>query len=165
MQLMPRAGRLILQGDAAARAAAEQVWGVSCSLPACRARTANGRSSLWLGPDEYLLLQASSEALPIESLEQALQPHAHSLVEVSHRQVSLQVRGPNAQTILASCCPLDLDQSAFPLDMCTRTVLAKAEIVLWRRAADCFHLEVWRSFLSYAQELLTDASLELSPAP
>ena len=48
--------------------------------------------------------------------------------------------------ILNGACPLDLDMSAFPIGMCTRTVLAKADIVLWRIAEDAFHVEVWRSF-------------------
>ena len=38
--------------------------------------------------------------------------------------------------------------------MCTRTVFAKAEIVLWRRAEQRFHLEVARSFAAYVHELL-----------
>lgn len=49
--------------------------------------------------------------------------------------------------------------------MCTRTVLAKAEIVLWRIAPEVFHLEVWRSFLSYAQDLLTEIGREFPDAP
>jgi sarcosine oxidase subunit gamma len=38
--------------------------------------------------------------------------------------------------------------------MCTRTLFSKAPIVLWRTAADAFHLEVWRSFVPYVQQLL-----------
>jgi sarcosine oxidase, subunit gamma len=45
--------------------------------------------------------------------------------------------------------------------MCTRTVLAKAEIVLWRRAHDSFHLEVWRSFAGYVSGVLAEAAREL----
>jgi sarcosine oxidase subunit gamma len=163
MRVKPAASRLILQGDAAARSAAATAWGVPFSEESCRARTLGERATLWLGPDEQLLWQASREvALPIADLESALVGHAHSLVDVSHRQVALEVFGPHAATILAGACPLDLDVREFPVHMCTRTVLAKAEIVLWRTAPDAFHVEVWRSFQSYAQALLGEIGREFS---
>jgi sarcosine oxidase, subunit gamma len=76
----------------------------------------------------------------------------------------LEIFGPDAATILAGACPLDLDLREFPVQMCTRTVLAKAEIVLWRTAPDAFHVEVWRSFQSYAQGLLSEIGREFSGA-
>jgi sarcosine oxidase subunit gamma len=42
--------------------------------------------------------------------------------------------------------------------MCTRTVLAKAEVVLWRTAAETFRLEVWRSFVAYVSQFLAEAA-------
>jgi len=44
--------------------------------------------------------------------------------------------------------------------MCTRTVLAKADIVLWRTRDDAFHLEVWRSFSGYVTGLLGEIARE-----
>ena len=149
--------RLLLQGDAHARDAAATVWGVPFSEQSCRARTAHGRATLWLGPDEHLLWQESREtALPLAELEQALTAYPHSLVDISHRQTALELSGPDAVTILAGACPLDLDLREFPVDMCTRTVLAKADIVLWRTAVQAFHIEVWRSFQGYVEELLRE---------
>jgi sarcosine oxidase subunit gamma len=57
-------------------------------------------------------------------------------------------------------CPLDLHADAFPVGMCTRTVFGKSEIVLWRCAADCFHLEVARSFAAYVHALLGEIAVE-----
>jgi sarcosine oxidase, subunit gamma len=166
MRVKPPASRLILQCDAAARSAAATAWGVPFSEEPCRAQILGERATLWLGPDEHLLWQASREvALPIEDLERALSAHAHSLVDVSHRQVALEIFGSNAAAILAGACPLDLDEREFPVQMCTRTMLAKAEIVLWRTAPDAFHLEVWRSFQAYAQALLSEIAREFSGTP
>jgi sarcosine oxidase subunit gamma len=39
-------------------------------------------------------------------------------------------------------------------------VFSKAEIVLWRRATDNFHVEVWRSFTPYLAGLLAQAEAE-----
>src|ERR1039457_130132 len=85
---------------------------------------------------------------------------SHSLVDVSHRQTGLEMSGPRAADILNSGCPLDLDVSAFAVGMCTRTVFAKAEIVLWRIAADVFRLEVWRSFTDYVARFLGEVARE-----
>jgi sarcosine oxidase subunit gamma len=166
MRVKPPGSRLILQCDAAARSAAAAAWGVAFSEEPCRAKMLGERATVWLGPDEHLLWQASREiAPPIADLERALVTHAHSLVDVSHRQVALEIFGPHAATILSGACPLDLDAREFPVHMCTRTLLAKAEIVLWRTAPDAFHLEVWRSFQPYAQGLLREIGREFSDEP
>jgi sarcosine oxidase subunit gamma len=160
------AARLLLQGDVQVRTTAAAVWGVAFSEESCRAISSGKRATLWLGPDEHLLWQESRDApLPLAEFDEVLEGHAYSLVDISHRQVALEICGPDAAVILSGACPLDLDLQRFPVSMCTRTVLAKAEIVLWRTAPEIFHLEVWRSFQSYAQELLHEiARPYLGPA-
>jgi sarcosine oxidase subunit gamma len=180
MKAMPPAMRFILHGDARARALAAPVWG-AFSEQACRA-VAERRATLWLGPDEYLLLGNASDTLAAdeadeaaeaaeadeadeaaeaaEALERALAPVPHALVNISHRQFALEVSGPHAATILSGACPLDLDIGEFPVGMCTRTALAKADIVLWRKRDGVFHLEVWRSFSGYVTGLLGEIARE-----
>ena len=94
------------------------------------------------------------------NLETALSGVAHSLVDVSQRQVAVQINGPDARALLNSGCPLDLDPAEFPVDMCTRTLLAKAEVVLWRRGIEEYHLEVGRSFSDYVLGWLREAKQE-----
>jgi sarcosine oxidase, subunit gamma len=125
---------------------------------ACRAVVVKERASLWQGPDEWLILGAESDAALGTDLSAALAGVPHSLVDVSHRQVGLSVSGPAATTLLASGIALDLDERTFPVNMCTRTMLAKAEVVLWRTAPQVFRLEVWRSFVAYVSEYLTEAA-------
>ena len=55
---------------------------------------------------------------------------------------------------------LDLHPSAFPAGMCSRTLLGKAEIVLWRISATSFRIEVFRSFVPFVWLLLREASRE-----
>ncbi len=156
---MPPAARWIVRGDAAVMAAAARALELPFEPAVCRAAAADGRAVLWLGPDERLLLAPRDEAG--RALADALAGLAHSLVEVSHRQCALEITGPYAETVLNSGCPLDLEASAFPVGMCTRTVFAKAQIVLWRTAQHSFHLEVWRSFCAYVSQLLALAGREL----
>lgn len=158
VHVLPPARRFVLRGDSAARAAAERALGVSVSALACRAGSAGGRSALWLGPDEWLLLAPAEDVAAEEALWQGLAGLAHSLVDVSHRQIGLAVTGAHAAVLLNAGCPLDLDAAAFPVGMCTRTMLSKAEVVLWRTAEHEFHLEVWRSFAGYVTEYLAEAA-------
>ena len=160
----PPALRLILHGTVAARAAAAPVWGVAFAEAPCRAVAQKTRATLWLGPDEYLLLAADieSEAATVDALERALGDLPHALVNISHRQFALEVSGPHAATILSGGCPLDLDLGKFPVGMCTRTVLSKADIVLWRTREDAFHIEVWRSFSGYVTGLLSEIADSLA---
>ncbi|MBM3523062.1 MAG: sarcosine oxidase subunit gamma, partial [Alphaproteobacteria bacterium] len=82
----------------------------------------------------------------------------HALFDVGHRQIALTLGGRLAADVLAQGCPLDLDLAAFPVGMCTRTLLAKTEIVLWRREMLRFHVEVARSFGRYAGEWIALAA-------
>ena len=159
---LPPAARFVLHGDAKVRSAAAAAWGVGFSDEACRAVVGDGRATLWLGPDEYLLLGVDPEASEAAHafLARALHDLPCALVDISHRQFALEVSGPHAATILSGGCPLDLDLAEFPIGMCTRTVLAKADIVLWRTRADAFHLEVWRSFSGYVTGLLCEIARE-----
>lgn len=150
--------RWVLRGAAEVRAAAATALGLSIPAQACRAGVCGDRAALWLGPDEWLLLAPLAQAGLATRLERALRPYPHSLVDVSHRQVALVVRGAVATTLLASGCPLDLAPAAFPVGMCTRTMLAKAEVVLWRLAEQEFRIEVWRSFAPYLSQYLDEAA-------
>lgn len=119
-----------------------------------RAVVAGGVASLRLGPDEWLIL--APDAGPIFA---AASDHAAAVVDVSHRQVAIEIAGPRAAEVLNGHCALDLG-AAFPPGMCTRTLLGKAEIVLWRTGADEFHLEVGRSFAPYVWQCLEEGRRE-----
>jgi sarcosine oxidase subunit gamma len=162
VHLLAPARRFVLRGDSAARAAAEHAFGVSIPAQACRAGSDGARAALWLGPDEWLLIADPDDSAAAASLERALDGLAHSLVDVSHRQIALAVSGAQAVTLLSAGCPLDLDISAFPVGMCTRTMLSKAEVVLWRTAADQFRIEVWRSFAAYVTGYLASAARDIN---
>jgi sarcosine oxidase subunit gamma len=165
LRMAPPAARQVLRAAPEALRAAGAVLGLSLSMPVCRASVQGDRAALWLGPDERLLLAADASAADTSGrLQQALANYSYSLVDVSHRQLGLALYGPHAEIVLATGCPLDLDPQAFPVGMCTRTVLAKAEIVLWRIADDSFHLEVWRSFAAYVSAVIAEAARELATA-
>ena len=114
------------------------------------------RIALGLGPDEWLILaRAASGPLPPPQIAAAF-----SWVDITARQIGLTVTGPGAEKVLNIGCPLDLSLTGFAVDTCTRTLIGKAEVIVWRRAPDQFHVEVWRSFVAYVEGLLGAAASE-----
>ncbi len=160
IRLAPAAARFILRGSPEVAERAGQIFGAAPSLAPRRAAEAKNRAALWLGPDEWLLIAEGEAAEKIGAeFEAALAGLPHSLVDVSQRQIGLALEGPIAARALSAGCPLDLYAPAFPVGEATRTMLSKAEAVLWRRGSQRFRLEVWRSFADYAASFLKEAAL------
>ncbi len=118
--------------------------GGALGLPDEPCRSA-GDWALWLGPDEWLLLDPGERLAAADGCVS---------VDVSHRQIGLELRGADAATLLNGAVALDLSEHAFPVGMCTRTLFEKAEIVLWRRGSETWRIEVARSYAPYVRTLL-----------
>jgi len=152
--------RLAFRGSPAAAEALRAVFGIALPGTPCRAASSGERHALWLGPDEWLLIGPDGDPSAFAAmLAGAVVILPHSLVDVSHRSAALRLSGSGVTDILNAGCPLDLDITAFPVGMCARTLLGKAEVVLWRIAPLSFHLEVARSYISYVTALLRGAEI------
>jgi sarcosine oxidase subunit gamma len=159
---LPRAAHFIFRGAAPAAHQAGEVFGVKLPLTPCRAERHADRAALWLGPDEWLLIAPAYQEASIEAeFATALADTPCAIVGVGHRNVAMALAGFRATEVLNAGCPLDLDEAAFPVGMCTRTVLAKAEIILWRTGPQDFTIGVWRSFAPYVREFLIEARTRL----
>lgn len=118
--------------------------------------TSKSRSALWLGPDEWLIID--SVPTSIQPLMKNLASQKCSHVDVSHRNTAIIVSGAGAENVLNAGCPRDLSLAAFPVGACSRTIFGKIEIILWRLDHQTFHIEVWRSFSDYLWAYLLDAA-------
>ena len=153
---LPFATRFILRGGEEIAGPVGAGFGVAPPTRPLASVSEGPRAALWLGPDEWLLIAEDEPEGLFERLEAALAGVFHALIDVSHRQTGLEIAG--AARLLAAGVPLDLDLSAFPVGMVTRTLLLKAEITLWRREPERFRLEVSRSFAPYVAAALTQAA-------
>jgi len=160
LALAAPAVRFVLRGGAEVAARAGGAFAVALPLAPCRANRAGPRSALWLGPDEWLLMaEDAEEPAPLAAhVATAAGNLPHSLVDVSHRQIGLEASGPRAALVLNAGCPLDLGPEAFPPGMAARSILGRIEIVLWRRDAERFRIEAWRSVADYAVRFLAEAA-------
>ncbi len=121
-------------------------------------RTVRGRdrAALWLGPDEWLAIAPTTDTGLTDRAIAAAKDA--SVVDVSDRFIGIEVSGPRAAWSLNGFCALDLAPHTFPVGMCTRTLFGKVEIVLWRTAADTFHIEVARSLAPYVWQCLQETA-------
>lgn len=151
----PPADRLILRVGEKDRGAIAEALGTALPGGPKTSASRDGLSVLWLGPDEWLVL-ADEGADPGARL--SAQAAVHSVVDISHRNTAILVAGEHADTVIAAGCPQDLSLTTFPPGACSRTILAKAEIVLYRQAPDQFRVECWRSFSDYVWRFLAEAA-------
>jgi sarcosine oxidase subunit gamma len=154
---LPFRGKLILRGGEAVLRPARDVLGLE--LPGPLRSTANDTTAaLWLGPDEWLLL------LDPGNVDERAAALRTALAEVHHAVVAVTgigIAGEHAADVLNAGCPLDLHEASFPLGAATRTLLAKAPMVLHRPGRQAaFELWVNGSFAPYAWLFLENAGRE-----
>lgn len=116
-----------------------------------------GRAALWLGPDEWLAIDTEGGD---PTADCAKGKGLHSAVDISHRNTAILVEGKGAEATLSAGCPQDLSLGVFPVGACSRTILGKIEVVIWRTAETAFRLECWRSFSTYAFDFLEEAAAD-----
>jgi sarcosine oxidase, subunit gamma len=157
---LPRAARFALRARPEHVEAAGVAFGVALPTAACRAQAVGARAALWLGPDEWLLIAEDHAETSTKNAFASIAAPL-SLVEISHRQVAVELRGEAAVDVLAAGCPLDLHVNVFAVGACTRTLFGKCEIVLWRTAPLVFRMEFWRSYADYVSALLEIAYMDV----
>jgi sarcosine oxidase subunit gamma len=137
------------------------------SAAAAAAGAGLGRSVLWLGPDEWLVVGPDGDAGELGSLlAAALAGGPGSTVDVSAGYAILVLAGPSARELLEKGCTLDLHPRAFTTGQCAGTTLARGQMLLWQvgaevpQAGPAYRLLVRPSFADYFTDWLTDAAAE-----
>lgn len=139
-----------------------------------RAGIASGdarRSILWLGPDEWLVVDAPQDGVGdgskeaagplLAGLEAVLAGHHAAVVDVSANRTVIEVAGPAARDLLEGGCRLDLHPRAFGAGSCAATNVARAGVYLHQLdELPTYRLFVRASFAGYLADWLIDASNE-----
>jgi sarcosine oxidase, subunit gamma len=159
-------GQAALRGDAGDPAFVNAIKQAIGSSPPTEPNTvagpadlAAGSRVLWLGPDEWLVVDAGGEALV--ALRATLDGRHAAVVDVSDSRAVIALSGPRARGVLAKGCPLDLHPRVFTAGRCAQTLLSKAHVILHQiDDAPSYEIYVHRSFADYLWTWLEDAAAE-----
>ncbi|GAB3522990.1 sarcosine oxidase subunit gamma [Arthrobacter monumenti] len=123
-----------LRVDPASDTAAKLAEVLGTTLPAGCGQTATGegRTVLWQGPDEFLVITDDDAGPLVQTLAGKLEGTPGSVVDVSANRTTLELSGPSARAVLEKSCALDLHPRAFAPGTAVSTVLAGVPAVLWQ---------------------------------
>lgn len=160
--LCPPTGRLSLRAQAQdGLAPLEGALGLTLPDRIGGCAVAGDVRALCLGPDEWTI-DAPPEAVPgLLAASAAVYPTVpHSLVDISGRETTLAIDGPQATDLLSIGCARDVE--AIAIGEGRRTGFDGTMIVLWRDGPDAFRLDVWHSFAPHLLGLLETGCRELA---
>ena len=163
---------LVLRLDPASVAVAEVEQRLGLTLPpANRASGADGpRTAVWLGPDEWLVMDSGPDADLETELAAIVRPADGAVVDVSAQRTTLRLRGPHARSVLAKGCSVDLHPRTVVPGLAVQTMIAHAAVIVAVVDAgspdqgladdlDC-RILVRSTFAAYLADWLLDAAVE-----
>ncbi len=120
--------------------------------------------ALWLGPDEWLIVDADGTSDAVVARPRCIRGWAGAVVDVSANRTTLRLAGSGAREILETGCSIDLHPRAFGPGRCAQTTVARTSAILLEvePGADAaggpdYRLLVRPSFASYLASWLLDA--------
>lgn len=162
LAFLPQLGVRAVPGSASA-AAVEASLGVT--LPSGVGQVtgdAAGVHALWLGPSEFLVVDASRRQQPGEELEAAaaLEGLPGQVMDLSGNRTVLELSGAKAREVLEKGCHADLHPSVFQVGQAIVTAVGPVPVYLHHAEQDTYRLYPRASFADYLVRWLLDGMLE-----
>lgn len=157
----PFLAMVALQLDADGPAADPVARVLGCPLPTSvgSASRSGGRTVLWLGPTEWLVVSGDDEPATLADALAAALGGAGSAVDVSANRTVLVLSGPAARWVLQTGCPADLHPRSFDVGRAVATTLGPVPLLLWQTESG-YRLLPRSSFADYTARWLLDAMRE-----
>jgi sarcosine oxidase subunit gamma len=148
--------------QAAAPTLAESALGVEWPLAA--GTIVSGRAEvICIGPTDWLLMAAGPDASPLlKLLAEPLAETSFRAADVSSALTRVEVDGPEAWSMLAKGCSLDLHPAHFGPGRAARTRLAGMPVIIRCVSPTTFECIVAASYAEYLTSWLDDAALEFA---
>ena len=158
-------GKLILRGDPSDDLfikATSRVLGYKVPLTPNTFLKNNEYTSVWLGPDEWLVNSLPGDESSLErDLNLALTDIHHSVTNVSDNSTVIQLSGPNARSVIMKGCAVDVHPRGLNPGDAFQSNLAAASVIMWQLdLIPTFNIMVRASFACYLWKWLLDAGAE-----
>jgi sarcosine oxidase subunit gamma len=116
------------------------------------------------GPTDWLVIapDPDSTAELLKRLDAAFEGSAFRATSVSQALARAEIDGPDARSLLAKGCSLDLHSSRFPPGRSARTRFAGMPVIVRCTQESTFECLVTSSYRDYLLAWLTDAATEFS---
>lgn len=125
---------------------------------------ADGRHTVWLSPDEFLLIDLSRAQVPGETTEAeaALEGLPGQVVELSANRTILELCGTKAREVLEKSCRADLHPRVFGVGTAIVTQLGPVPVILHRSGEEEFRVLPRSSFADFMVRWLLDGMAEFT---
>lgn len=166
MEERPFAGKFILRADpGAAVEPLRAALGLGLPFDPLTSSAVGDTAFLWLGPDEWMLVTAPTDAAERSAAARtALAGLHHQLVDVGDYYTIIEAAGPKAREALMKLTSLDLHPRAFKPGMVTGSVFGRANATIWLPAGgggdETFRLFIRWSMADYLWCSIADAGRE-----
>jgi len=118
---------------------------------------------LCLAPDRWLVICPEDVTGQLAAdIERAAGPDSIFATVMTDQYLCLDIAGGNSRALLAKGCGLNLDREVFTGDQVASTLLAQADIVLWRPEITSFRILVDVSLENYLRDWIRGASAEFA---
>jgi len=143
----------------------EKILGMLLPNEACSTSSKEKIASLWLGPNEWLLV--SNNEIPKETniyeLEQVLfdnisKTNLGAITNVTDHFTIFQLSGSNIFEVLSKGCPFDFNSDDFGNNKVVQTILNHVDVTIYRKSENDVDLYVRRSFAGYLWDWLKDSA-------
>ncbi|MGF1476046.1 MAG: sarcosine oxidase subunit gamma [Geminicoccaceae bacterium] len=154
-----RSSLIIVRAGEASLSALGQALGIEMPIQPLTSSHAGDIAVLWQGPAEWLVISPAEGADDLlAGLRRSAGPDPVALVEVGDAFQGFVLEGGETETLLSMGCRLDFHETVAPQGFATRTALAKADVILWRRESERFSVWCRRSFADYLRLWFADAA-------
>ena len=125
---------------------------------------AGGRHTLWLSPDEFLVVDLARVQEPGETrdAEAALTGLPGQVVELSANRTILELTGVRAREVLEKSCRADLHPRVFGVGTAILTQLGPVPVILHRSGDEEFRILPRSSFADFMVRWLLDGMAEFT---
>lgn len=115
--------------------------------------------TLWLGPDEWLVVVEGEAIDLLPRLGRAVVARRAAVTDLSSSRAIIQIAGPQARPLLETGCGLDLHPRAFRTGQCAQTLFARVPVILDQLSdAPSYRMLVRRSYARWLRAVLIDAA-------
>ena len=143
----------------------EKIMGMILPKETCGTSSKEKITSLWLGPNEWLLV--SNDEIPKETntyeLEQVLfdsisRANLGAITNVTDHFTIFKLSGLNIFEVLSRGCPFDFSSENFGDNKVVQTILNHVDVTIHRKNENDVDLYVRRSFAGYLWDWLKDSA-------